>query len=73
MFVSAFDYDAITAFTASLTCLGNVGPGLGEIGPVEHFGNFPGVVKVVLAGSMVLGRLEIFTVLVFLSPEFWRR
>ena len=40
---------------------------------VEHFGNFPGVVKVVLAGSMVLGRLEIFTVLVFLSPEFWRR
>ena len=72
-FVGALDYDPLTAITTSLTALGNVGPGLGEVGPFDNFAHFPATAKVVLAGAMVLGRLEIFTLLVFLSPEFWRR
>ena len=72
-FIGALGYDPLTSFTASLTALGNVGPGLGEVGPYDNFAHFPASAKLVLAGAMVLGRLEIFTVLVFLSPEFWRR
>ena len=73
LFLAAIGYDPLTAVTASLTAIGNVGPGLEQIGPFDNFAHFPGYAKIVLAFVMVLGRLEIFTILVFLSPEFWRR
>ena len=73
IFLGALGYDVVTAFSASLTAIGNVGPGLGEVGPFDNFAHFPAAAKLVLAATMVLGRLEIFTFLVFLSPEFWRR
>jgi len=66
-------YDIETALSASLTTLGNVGPGLGAIGPYDNFAHMPGFVKLVLSFSMLAGRLEVFTLLVLFQPEFWRR
>jgi trk system potassium uptake protein TrkH len=71
--VGSAGYDVVTCLSAALTAVGNVGPGLGEIGPGDHFAHFPGYVKAVLALAMIAGRLEIFTVLVLFFPRFWRR
>jgi trk system potassium uptake protein TrkH len=71
--VAAYGSDLLTAITAGITTLGNVGPGLGEIGPTDHFAAFPGVVKVTLALAMIAGRLELFTILTLFHPVFWRR
>ena len=71
--VTAYGYDLMTAISAGLTSIGNVGPGLGEIGAYDNFAHFPGVVKIVLSGCMLFGRLEVFTLLALFSREFWRR
>jgi trk system potassium uptake protein TrkH len=71
--VGSAGYDLVTCISAALTSVGNVGPGLGAIGPTDHFAHFPGHVKAVLAFAMIAGRLEIFTLLVLFSPGFWRR
>ena len=71
--IAAFGYDVMTAMSAAFTAIGNVGPGLGQIGPTENFAHFPTAVKLVLSFCMITGRLEIFTVLVILEPHFWRR
>jgi trk system potassium uptake protein TrkH len=71
--VGSAGYDVVTCLSAALTSVGNVGPGLGAIGPSDHFAHFPGYVKGVLAVAMIAGRLEIFTVLVLFFPRFWRR
>ncbi len=70
--VAASGYDLMTSITAGLSTVGNVGPGLGLIGPFDHYGHFPGVVKILLSGCMIAGRLELFTLLVLLNPGFWR-
>jgi trk system potassium uptake protein TrkH len=71
--VAASGYDLLTAMTAAATTLSNVGPGLGEIGPSDHFAHFPSHVKLVLSGAMIAGRLELFTILIVFHPGFWRR
>jgi trk system potassium uptake protein TrkH len=71
--VGSAGYDVVTCISAALTSVGNVGPGLGAIGPTDNFAHFPGYVKMVLAAAMIAGRLEIFTVLVLFFPSFWRR
>jgi trk system potassium uptake protein TrkH len=71
--ITAAGYDIVTAVSAALTALGNVGPGLGAVGPADNFAHCPGGVKLVLAGCMLAGRLEVFTLLVLLQPAFWRR
>lgn len=58
---------------AAITSVANVGPGLGASGPVGNFEHFPDVAKWVMAFFMLVGRLDIFTVLFILSPSFWRR
>ncbi|MCO6412872.1 MAG: potassium transporter [Thiogranum sp.] len=63
--------DQVTAFSAVAACLNNLGPGLGEVG--FHYGDINVTAKWVLCLAMLLGRLEIFTLLVLLSPAFWRR
>ena len=63
--------DKISAFAAVATCLNNLGPGLGEV--AYHFQNVSDLGKFVGILAMLLGRLEIFTILVLLSPHFWRR
>jgi trk system potassium uptake protein TrkH len=72
MVVAGCGYDLLTAMTAGITAVGNVGPGLGAIGPFDHFGHFPAVAKLFLAGCMIAGRLELFTLLILLTPGFWR-
>ncbi|HKJ78773.1 MAG TPA: potassium transporter TrkG [Prolixibacteraceae bacterium] len=57
---------------AVATCLGNIGPGLGNVGPVENFRNVQPIGKWFLSFLMLLGRLELFTVLVLFSPTFWK-
>ncbi len=63
--------DQITAWSAVAACINNLGPGLGEV--TSHFGNLSDTAKWVLSFAMLLGRLEVFTVLILLTPEFWRR
>lgn len=65
--------DFITATSGAATALANVGPGLGDvIGPAGNFASLPDGAKWLLALGMLLGRLEIFTILVLLAPSFWR-
>jgi trk system potassium uptake protein TrkH len=73
LIVAAAGYDIVTAASAALTSVGNVGPGLGEIGPTDNFAHFPVAVKFTLCAAMIAGRLELFTLLILFHPEFWRR
>ncbi len=71
--VTQAGYDIVTGVSSALTALGNVGPGLGEVGPFDNFSHMPAHVKTVLAFCMLAGRLEVFTFLVLMQPGFWRR
>lgn len=65
--------DFVTALSASATAITNVGPGLGPVvGPAGNFASLPAAAKWLLCFAMLLGRLEIFTVLLILTPGFWR-
>jgi trk system potassium uptake protein TrkH len=65
--------DFITALSGAATAIANVGPGLGDtIGPAGNFASLPDSAKLLLCSGMLLGRLELFTVLVLLTPGFWR-
>ena len=72
LLVSAAGLDAWDAIGAVAATLGNVGPGFGVVGPTQNYSLLSDFVKVVLTACMLLGRLELFTLLVFLRPEFWR-
>ncbi len=65
--------DFVTAFGAVAATIGNIGPGFGTVGPVENFAGIPEAGKWLLIWCMLLGRLEIYTIIVLLVPEFWRR
>lgn len=65
--------DFITSIGAVAATLGNVGPGFGGVGPVENYAGIPVLGKWLLAWCMLLGRLEIYTVIILLAPEFWRK
>ena len=65
--------DFLTAISSAATAISNVGPALGPIaGPAGTFQPLPDAAKWLLAAGMLLGRLELFTVLVLFSPSFWR-
>ena len=63
----------LESLSGQITCLSNVGPGLGGIGPVFSFSEIPVIAKWILSFSMMVGRLELFTVLVILTPVFWKK
>ncbi|XXJ19575.1 TrkH family potassium uptake protein [Desulfovibrio caledoniensis] len=71
--VAATGVDVVTSFAASLACIGNIGPGIGGVGPTDNFAWMPDAAKWVLTFCMVLGRLEIYTVIILFVPEFWRK
>jgi trk system potassium uptake protein TrkH len=62
----------LTAIGSVATCLGNVGPGLGSVGPVNNFAHIPEASKILLSFLMIVGRLELFSVLILFAPSFWR-
>jgi trk system potassium uptake protein TrkH len=71
--LSMLGLDYLTAMSASVTALANVGPGLGTvIGPAGNFSTLPESAKWLLSAAMLLGRLEMFTVLVLFTRAFWR-
>ena len=70
--ISAFGIDFVTSFTAVAACIGNIGPGFGTVGAMDNFAHLPMVVKNILSFLMLLGRLELYTVIVLLMPSFWR-
>lgn len=65
--------DIVTSLSASLATVGNIGPGFGRVGPTGNYAHYPDYVKWVLSLAMLVGRLEIYTVLVLLTPTFWKR
>ncbi|KPJ91800.1 MAG: potassium transporter [Gammaproteobacteria bacterium SG8_11] len=67
----AAGHDQITAFSAVAACINNLGPGLGDVG--AHYGEITDTAKWILCFAMLLGRLEIFTLLVLFTPAFWRK
>ena len=71
--LSLMGMDFVTSLSASIATLGNVGPGLGLVGPMESFDNIPALGKLLLTANMWIGRLEVFTVMVILTPAFWRK
>ena len=72
--LGALGLDFITALSGAATSISNVGPGLGNlIGAEGNFATLPDLAKWIMAFGMLLGRLELFTVLVMLNPGFWRR
>ena len=73
LIVATGGYDILTSFSTSLVTLGNIGPGFGMIGPSLNYAFYPAYIKWILSAAMMLGRLEIYTVLVLFTPHFWRR
>jgi trk system potassium uptake protein TrkH len=71
--MAAEDLPIITAISACAASIGNVGPGLGEVGPAGNYANLSIFTKIVLSFLMLIGRLELFTILVIFTPAFWRR
>ncbi|MBR0026597.1 MAG: TrkH family potassium uptake protein [Clostridia bacterium] len=73
LLISVDGFDFTTNVTAAITTLGNVGPGLGVVYPAGNFSEFSWFSKIVLSFNMLLGRLEIFPLIVLFSPRTWRK
>ncbi len=67
------DLDVVTAFTAVIACVNNIGPGLGEVGPAVNYGGLSDYQTWVCTFGMLLGRLELLSLMVLFTPQFWRR
>jgi trk system potassium uptake protein TrkH len=73
LITAASGTDVFSAFSAALSVTGNLGIGFGAAGPVRHFGEFPAHIKWLFSLVMIAGRLELWTVFVLFTPEYWRR
>ena len=73
LLISVDNFDFTTNFTAVLTTLNNVGPGLAKVGPVENFSAFSCFSKIILSLDMLIGRLEILPIMMLLAPVTWRK
>lgn len=72
LFMSALGLDILSSLTAAATCLGNIGPGFNLVGPTQNFAFMPDSGKYVLSLLMLIGRLEIYPILVLFLPEYWK-
>ncbi len=73
IFLAALGVDVLSAFAAVTATIGNIGPGLGSVGPTDTYANIPQAGKMILTLCMLLGRLEIYTIIILFVPEFWRK
>jgi trk system potassium uptake protein len=71
--LSGIDIDLATSVSSVASAMGNIGPGLSEVGPLETFADVPGAGKWLLAFLMIVGRLEIFPIILLFTRELWRR
>ena len=65
--------DLHSAFTGALSMVGNVGPGFNLLGPAENYGFLPGFVKLWYSFAMLAGRLELYTMIIFFMPAYWKK
>ena len=65
--------DTVTALSSVAATLGNIGPGLGAVGPIDHYAHVPAPGKWLLSFFMLLGRLELYTVMILFVPDFWKK
>ncbi len=73
LLISIDNHDFTTTFSSVLTCLANVGPGFGMVGPVENYHFFSDFSKIILTLDMLIGRLEIFPMMLLFSPSVWKK
>ena len=73
MLMLASGLDVVTAFTAIVACLNNIGPGMGKVGPSGNYGALNDFQIWLCSLAMLLGRLELLSVMVLFTPQFWRR
>ncbi|WP_037372096.1 TrkH family potassium uptake protein [Anaerovorax odorimutans] len=69
--ISWDNFDLITSLSAMVSCIGNIGPGFGLVGPSMNYSIFSEPIKIFLSFVMLAGRLELFTILLLLTPSFW--
>ncbi len=72
LIISFTGVDILTNVTAVIANLGNIGPGLAKVGPIYNYSFFPWWAKLWLSFAMLVGRLEVYTVLVLFTKKFWR-
>ncbi len=73
LLISLEPFDFETNFTATLACFNNIGPGLGAVGPAASFAAYSAPAKLLLSFAMLLGRLEIFPIILIFTPSFWKK
>ncbi len=73
LLLSLEQFDIVTTFTALTACINNIGPGLEMVGPTGNFSQFSWASKLLLSFNMLVGRLEIFPMLLLFAPSIWRR
>ncbi|MDT8418994.1 MAG: TrkH family potassium uptake protein [Desulfuromonadales bacterium] len=73
LLMAACGMDLVSGGAAVVACLANIGPGLGSVGPTDNYAHVPVIGKGILVFCMLMGRLELFTVLVLFFPSFWRK
>jgi trk system potassium uptake protein TrkH len=71
--MSFLGFDIVTSISSVAAALGNIGPGLGSVGPAENYAHIPAIGKGILVFCMLAGRLEVYTIVILLFPEFWRK
>ena len=67
------DMNFVTHFSAAAACFNNIGPGFGAVGPAANYAAYSGFSKLLLSFAMLLGRLEIYPLLIALVPGTWKR
>lgn len=73
MLIAAMGVDFTTSLTSVLACISNIGPGFGQVGPASNYALLPDPAKWILSLCMVLGRLEIYTIIILMVPAFWKK
>jgi len=73
LLLAAMGYDFLTSVSAALAAMSSIGPGLGAVGPANHYGDLSAGAHLTLSALMLLGRLEFYTLMIVFLPETWRR